>query len=199
MKRAVLLLATVLLATATINAQHLRLGLKAGMNFSSNSGEGMNTSMQQGLDVGAFAEVGLGKKWDFQPEIYYSHREPKRADNFKVYYNEEALSGSNTDIKLNYISVPLLVKYHVSSVISVEAGPQYNILFFEDDNLLKNDKDAFKKSDIGIAAGATLLLDKFRIYGRYTQGLTNGNDTGNKNGYKWKSHQLQLGVGFVIF
>jgi len=207
MKRALLMLAIVLVAVGA-NAQQkaqpkekrVHFGLKAGMNFSGLDGEGIQSSMQQGIDAGAFAEITLSKKWEFAPELYYSLHSLKRTSDFTSrYYELQGLPGSDEKIKLHYVSVPLLMRYHVSSVIAVEAGPQYNLLAYEDDNLLKESKPAFKKSELAVAAGATLTLEKFRIYGRYTLGVSDINGIETTKGYTWHSRQLQIGVGLQIF
>lgn len=206
MKRVLLMLAMVLVAAganAQQNAQpkekRVHFGLKAGMNFSGLDGEGIQSSMQQGLDAGVFAEVTLSKKWEFAPELYYSLHSLKRTSDFQSRYYEGGLVSSDEKIKLHYISLPLLMRFHVSSVIAVEAGPQYNLLAYEDDNLMKDSKPAFKKSELAVAAGATLTLEKFRIYGRYMLGISDVNNIGASKGYTWNSRQLQIGIGLQIF
>lgn len=186
-----------ILMTTVAGAQKINLGIKAGVNMSSNTGNGMKGTLQQGFDVGAFSEIKLAKKWAIHPELYYSHRSSERADNFMTYYVTEGVANADKDIKLNYVSLPVLLSYNISSVLSIQAGPQLNWLFFEDDNLLKNDRDAFKKTDLGIAGGVTLHLEKFRIYGRYTQGLSDVNGIDDR--HAWKSKQLQFGVAFSLF
>ena len=192
----ILLMAAIMVTTAA-GAQKINLGLKAGINMSANSGNGMSSSLQQGLDVGAFSEIALAKKWSINPELYFSHRSTQRADNFMTYYVSEGVSGSDKDIKLSYISVPVLLSYKLSSVISFQAGPQFNWLVFEDDNLLKNGRDAFTKTDLGVAGGVTLTLEKFRIYGRYTVGLSDVNGIDGR--HDWNTRQLQLGAAFSLF
>lgn len=208
MKRVFLLLVTVLVAAASASAQQkaqtkekrVHFGLKAGMNFSGLDGEGIQSSLQQGLDAGTFAEVTINKKWEFVPELYYSLHQLKRASDFTTrYYESQGLASADEKIKLHYVSLPLLMRYHVSSVIAVEAGPQYNLLAYEDDNLLKEGKAAFKKSELAVAAGATLTLEKFRIYGRYMMGVSDINNVGSTKGYTWHSKQLQIGIGVLIF
>lgn len=191
------LLIAAILMTTVAGAQKINLGLKAGINMSSNTGNGMKSSLQQGFDVGAFSEVALTKKWGIHPELYFSHRNLERSDDFKTYYVTEGRSNSDKDIKLNYISVPVLLSYKISSVLSVQAGPQFNWLIFDDENLLNTNRDAFKKTDMGIAGGVTLHLEKFRIYGRYTQGLSDNNGIDGR--HDWKSKQLQLGVALSLF
>jgi hypothetical protein len=197
MNRKWILLVMAISVAITAGAQKINAGLKFGLNMSANTGNGMSSSLQQGVDAGAFAEINLGKKWGIQPEVYFSQRNTRRGDDFTTYYVKDGLSGSDQSVKLSYISIPVLLSYKISSVFSVQAGPQMNFLVFENDNLLKNDRDAFKKTDLGVAGGLTLTLEKFRIYGRYTLGISNTNDVDDR--YEWKSRQLQIGVALSIF
>ena len=192
-----ILVVMAIMAATAMQAQEINVGLKAGLNLSANSGNGMNSSLQQGIDAGAFSEIYFGKKWGIQPELYFSQRNTRRAGDFTTYYVSDGLSSSNEAVKLSYISLPILLTYKISSVFSVQAGPQINFLVFEDDNLLKNDRRAFKKNDLAIAGGLTLTLEKFRIYGRYTVGMSDINDVDDR--YDWKSRQLQLGVALSLF
>jgi hypothetical protein len=197
MNRKWILLVMAISVAMAAGAQKINAGLKLGLNMSANTGNGMSSSLQQGVDAGAFAEINLGKKWGIQPEVYFSQRNTRRGDDFTKYYVTDGLSGSDQSVKLSYISVPVLLSYKISSVFSVQAGPQFDFLVFENDNLLKNDRDAFKKTDMGIAGGITLALEKFRIYGRYTVGVSNINDVDER--YEWKSRQLQIGVALSLF
>jgi hypothetical protein len=62
---------------------------------------------------------------------------------------------------------------------------------------LANAGDAFKSGDFALAFGAQVNLSVLRIYGRYNIGLSDVGDVTSQS--KWKSQQLQLGVGFAIF
>jgi hypothetical protein len=90
----------------------------------------------------------------------------------------------------------LLLNYHVSKGIVLQAGPQYGILLSQTKNLLENGRDAFKTGDFSMLGGLQLQLSSIRIYGRYAIGLSNLNDIDNKD--KWKNQSIQLGIGFAI-
>jgi hypothetical protein len=47
-----------------------------------------------------------------------------------------------------------------------------------------------------MVGGIQLNFSVLRIYGRYNVGLTNINEVSDQN--KWKSQQLQLGLGFKL-
>jgi hypothetical protein len=100
----------------------------------------------------------------------------------------------NQQIKLNYLSIPLLLRYNIGGILSLNAGPQFSILLNNDKTLLQNGQSAFKNGDFAMVAGAQLNFKFLRIYGRYNIGLQNINDIDNKD--KWTNQQIQAGIGF---
>ena len=99
-------------------------------------------------------------------------------------------------VKLNQLSIPLLLNYSPNKFVSFQAGPQYSILMNKDKTFIANGKDAFKTGDFSMLGGIQLNITKIRVYARYAVGLSNLNDIDDKE--KWKSQSVQLGVGFTL-
>jgi hypothetical protein len=100
------------------------------------------------------------------------------------------------DIKLNYLSIPILLTYRPTGIISFQAGPQFGILMSQSKSLLEDGKEAFKNGDFSLVGGVQLQLINFRVYGRYAIGLNNINDIDEQD--KWKNQTAQIGVGFMF-
>ena len=81
-------------------------------------------------------------------------------------------------------------------LLSLQAGPQFGILLNQDKNLVGDVKEAFKKGDFAIVAGAQLNLLKFKGGVRYQIGLSDINDVSNSN--KWKNTGFQIYIGVRI-
>ena len=176
------------------SAQWFHTGLKLGTNINKINGESFSNKFTYGYSAGAFAEIKLAKKWMIQPEVLFNQVNTDTSDRFSQLYK---ISPSTiTNIKLNYLSIPLLVNYKLSKIISLQAGPQYGILINQSDNLLENGKKAFKNGDFSLLGGVQIKLASVRIFGRYAVGLNNLNDIDNRD--KWKNQSIQLGVGFAI-
>jgi hypothetical protein len=94
---------------------------------------------------------------------------------------------------LNYLSIPLLLRYNIGNILSLNAGPQWSILLNEDKTLLQSGQSAFKDGDFAMVLGAQLNFKFLRVYGRYNIGLQNINDIDQKD--KWTNEQIQLGIG----
>lgn len=188
--------ALLLLSVVTVSqAQGVRAGIKAGANLNKISGQSFSDGFDLSYHFGGFLEVDLNKKWGVQPEILWSQSTSKPSS-FKTIYTTSVnpLLDGNQQIKLDYLTIPLLLRYNVGGILTLNAGPQFGILLKKDNTLLQNGQSAFKDGDFALVAGAQLNFKYLRIYGRYNIGLQNINDIDNKD--KWTNQQIQGGIGF---
>lgn len=182
--------------TAAYAQNTTHFGIKADANLFKLDGEGIQSKYTIGGQIGVFAYRDFSARWGFQPELLITQANPKKSDDFSAKYIHGSNVTANTNIKLNYITIPLLLRYNINDIITVNAGPQYSFLFFEDENLLNYDRRAFKRNDLGAAAGLTLTFQRLHVFGRYVWGFTNINDIDDR--YKWKTQQAQIGLGLNI-
>lgn len=196
MKKKLLLPVLVCLLVNLAHAQSFNLGIKGGLNFSENHGNGMSGSFKSGFDIGGYASIGFGK-WSIQPELYYSKRNPTAGDDFLTYYNIDGDTRYDKKANLSYISLPVYAHYAIKKWLAVGVGPQFNYIAFDDEDYRKDYKDAFKNIDIGVAGTVEITLDKVTFYARYYNGLTNINDIDNR--YSWKSRQIGVGIAYRIW
>ncbi|CAM1348252.1 porin family protein [Tenacibaculum crassostreae] len=197
MKKLLLVVAMVA-AGFTANAQDVKFGVKAGMNFASlNGGEEVkDLNSRTSFHVGAMAEISISDKFSFQPELLYS-AQGASADNFQ---------GNEADVtfKLDYITMPLMAKYYVAEGFSLEAGPQ---LAFNTTSKVKAEangqeatedmKDETNGFDFGLNFGLGYKLENGLNFGaRYNLGLSGiakDNDADSiKNGV------FQISVGYFF-
>ncbi|MES1216719.1 MAG: porin family protein [Bacteroidota bacterium] len=100
-----------------------KFGFVAGVNFSHmNFNKGVppppvpvSTNWRPGLFFGFLLQVQLANNLSLQPEYLYSQLGGE-------------IKSSKTVYKLNYLSMPVLLKYQVSSRIAAMAGPQFDLL-----------------------------------------------------------------------
>ncbi len=185
---------SLLLSTLIFSAAHsqFHLGIKGGANVNKLTGKSFNDEFSFGYHLGGFAEIGLGKKFSVQPEVVFNQFKQDTATKFSQVYKLDNLS----KVKLNYLSIPILLNYKASDFLSLQVGPQFGILMDQNAKLVQNGKDAFKKGDFSMLGGVQLKFSSVRIYGRYALGLSNLNDIDNQD--KWKSQSIQVGVGLAI-
>lgn len=194
MKKLFLSAAAFIITLSTLQAQGFKFGVKLGANLNKVTGQSFKEGYDLGYHVGAFTELGISKKFGIQPEVLFNQINTKRTSGFNEIYNQNNMNPSEIDLK--YLSIPILLKYNVAPFLSLNLGPQFGVLIDDKENLLDNGKSAFKKGDLAAVAGATLNISKLRVYGRYNIGLNNLNDIDNKD--KWKSQQVQLGLGLAL-
>ena len=196
MKKLLFLMAISLVGVISANAQRLDFGGKIGANLTKIDGVSFSDAYELSYHVGAFAEIDFSKNWGIQPELLFSQTTSKVDSGWHAIYGEAPSSLLSSDVKLNYLNIPILLRINAGNLLTFHVGPQFSILVNDNNSLVTNSKNAFKKGDLAAVLGAQINISKFRIYGRYNIGLANISDVDNPN--EWKSQQFQLGVGFKI-
>ena len=194
MKTKLVNLSVALLISQLMMAQ-FHLGIKAGANITKVDGKSFNEQFEYGYNVGGFAEIKLSDKFSFQPEVLFNQYTSTLDSSYKSIY-ENVITSDQTKVKLNYLTIPLLLDYKFLGPIHLQAGPQFGILMNQDKNFLQNGEAAFKNGDFSMALGAQVKLAQFRFTGRYLIGLSNINDIDNQD--KWKNEVIQLSVGIAL-
>ena len=189
------IVAVFFLMTTVSQAQTFKAGVKFGTTVNKLSGYSFSEKFSFGYHAGAFAEIKLSDRLFLQPEVLFSQVNTDTSNQFRQLYNLNATTISN--IKLSYLSVPLLLNYKLNKVIYLQAGPQYGILIDQNKNLLQNGREAFRSGDFSLLGGIQVKLANVRIYGRYAIGLQNINDIDNRD--QWKNQSVQVGIGFGLF
>ena len=171
------------------------LGVKAGLNVTKIDGQSFKDQFKYGYHLGGFAAIGLGDKFGLQPEVLYNQNTLRVDSSYTNAVN--IFQNGLTDVKLNYISIPILLNYKlIGKFITLQAGPQFGILIDQNRSLLQNGGDAFKKGDFSLLGGVQVKLGPLRVNGRYVVGLNNISDI--SDGSKWKSQGFQLSAGIAL-
>jgi hypothetical protein len=194
MKKLILsLFAITVIAAASYAQAGIRLGIKGGTNLTQLSGQSFDNGFKAGYQLGGFMEIDLTKSLGIQPEVLFSESAGRTASNLGTVLTN---LNSNQDVRLNYLSIPVLLRINANKMLTFVVGPQYSILINPHETTLQNGQDAFKSGDFAAVGGLQLNLSAFRIYGRYAIGLNNINDLANQD--SWKSQQIQLGIGLRL-
>jgi Outer membrane protein beta-barrel domain len=192
MKTKLFTLALLLFIGSSVFSQSFSFGIKGGANLGKISGQAFKDEFTLGYHAGAFASIGLGRKFAIQPEVLFSQVNVDTTTNFSDVY---AFKNINK-VQLKYLSIPILLNYKIARILTLQAGPQFGILLDKNKDLLQNGQDAFKQGNFALAAGLQLNLLKLRIYGRFIGGQTDINNFGGND--TWKTQSIQLGVGIAL-
>jgi len=160
----ILLLTTIALLglSKSIKAQNIDFGLKTGLNISNFTGGNADRNNLFSFHIGGFAEFELNENISLQPELLYS------------------MQGSEVEnvvkIKVDYLVIPLMLKYYLSEKVSVEVGPQMSFLVNDiaDFNDNRNDAETDASSfDFGLNLGFGYNINS-NLFAqvRYNYGIT---------------------------
>ncbi|GAA0189292.1 porin family protein [Fulvivirga kasyanovii] len=214
MKRILLITALFCISAGLANAQ-IKIGIKEGLNVASIDYTtpllDTETSALASFHLGAFFHYSLVEHFGLQAELMYSGQGAKI--DFKDY-------GVLTKNKLNYLSLPLLAKYHASSGFTAEAG--FSLDFLLSAKQSYEEIDAISGSGLQLTEqdlkdGLTGVDTKF-LFGvgyemasglsfnaRFAAGLSNISKSVDENDPNYIGEEesfnsvFQLGVGFPLY
>jgi len=178
-----LLSAFIVLVSNAVSAQ--TLGVRAGVNLSTISGDYYDSTTQTGYYAGIYKEIPVVKDMFFiQPELQYS---------------SEKFSTNLADYTIDYITVPVLAKVYVIKLFSFETGPQFGFKIndkTDPNSPLFTPQDDFETFNPAWAFGASLNLPfGLSINGRFISSFNSVFKDGNYND-QGKNQVFQIGAAF---
>ena len=182
MKKIILAALLFIAASTTSEAQLVKFGVKAGVNFANQTGDapGIDREGITSYHAGLVAEIKLLDRFAIQPELLYSTQGATYKNAVTEFKNE-----------LGYLSIPVMAKFYLTDSFSLEVGPQASFLLSEKDNVDFEDAETF---EFGVNAGLGFkLTENFFIQGRYGLGLTEAAKDADV-----KNSTVQLSVGFLF-
>ena len=203
MKKLLLSVFVMVATSSFVSAQDISFGAKAGVNFASIGGDDTeDVDSRTGFHVGVVSEIMFTEQFGLQPELLYSMQGAQ---------NEASDMGLTVkqELKLDYISLPILAKYKFTPGFSAHLGPQVGFLINAEseyeakyDGLTEREtediKDYMNNIDFGIAGGLGYELNMgVFVNARYYMGLSNIFDDGDSD-YSQHNNVLQLSVGYMF-
>jgi hypothetical protein len=195
MKTKFIILSAAVLFSVASRAQ-FHIGAKAGTNIIKVDGKSFKDQFRYGYHIGGFMEIKLSKKLELQPEFLFNQYATTLDSSFKSIYQNVFNPSYQSNVKLNYLSIPIILDYKLTDFLRLQVGPQFGVLIDQNRTILQNGGDAFKRGDLAMLGGAELKLGSLRFTGRYAIGLSNINDIDNQD--KWKTQGFQLSLGFAL-
>jgi len=184
MKKISLALVTIFSYSSLVAQEKPVFGLKAGLNVADIHIQNVDNAYNSrlGFHAGGVAHFHLSRKVAFQPEIQFSAQGAE-------------YKGSNNEVSLSYINIPLMFQYMFNNGFRIEAGPQVGLMVNAEDKIgnLELDRDNdFKGTDVSVGLGLNYLTySGLGFGGRYNFGLNNIYETGS-NDYANRVFQLSI-------
>ena len=180
----ILLTAAAVFAFSFANAQDVKFGAKAGLNFSSlANAEGAKT--QVGFHLGGYATISVSDKFAVQPELLYSAQGAK-------------FEGGS--LNLSYINIPVMAKFNVADKFNLEVGPQIGLLMSATAKSSAGSldvKEGYKTMDFGLNFGAGYdVAENINVGLRYCLGLSQLEKELASGETATKNTNIQLSLGY---
>ncbi|MFT4154006.1 porin family protein [Parafilimonas sp.] len=196
MKKTILLAVIILTAHAGFGQspwKRFHFGIKGGANYSDFTNAGFETEGLTGFHGGLIVNFDITDRLSIQEDFLYSTQGAKIKNGFSL---------KDQDLKLSYLSVPIVLKYHSNIGLYGEIGGQANMLLEDAKNT--GYKDFAEKIDAGAVAGIGYQFKTGPVKGlgigaRYYYGFTDvGKFTSSSIGSDFRNNVLQASV-FCIF
>ena len=184
MKKLLLFSALFLLFTVHTAQAQIEIGLKAGVNFASLTGDDFSDwDGKTGLHVGAYLIYMFSEALGIQVEALYSGVGGEFSD-----------SSFDSEFALDYLTFPILLRLHILAGLHAVAGLQLAFLLSAEDGDT-DISDFITSTDFSAVLGVAYTILRFNFFARYLIGLTEIDDSGS---FDAKNGVFQLGVGFRL-
>lgn len=180
-------------------------GIKAGVNVSSISDDGFDdTKSKVGFNGGLFLNAPLSEQFSIQPEVLYSQLGAKTDYTF-------AGTTFENELKLDYITVPVMFQFRATPSFYLEAGPEFGFLVSAKNKATVSnnngsasdtdelDKDDFNSFNMGLGLGLGYdITPNFGINARYVAGFSDVTKPASdpSTDAKNRNNNFQAGVYF---
>ena len=153
------------------NTNNVQLGARGGVNFSSVASDDVDSpDSRTSFYLGLLAEAPLSDKVSLQPEVFYS------GQGFDV---TDEPDSPDVQFQVDYIQVPVLLKFYIADGLNIQAGPQFGFKVKEELDFEPGedsgafDSDSIKGFDFQGTAGVEYkFASGFFIQGRYSYGFS---------------------------
>ena len=182
MKKLLIVMITIGLSSQAF-AQGIDFGIKAGVNFASIA-DATGLDNRTGFVAGIFVGGKLGDKLGVQADLLYSQ------------LGAEFTAGK---FDLDYVNVPIVLKYFITDAFHFHAGPQFGVLVNDNvtaiggviDDIATNNFDLSGVVGVGVDLPMGIRLD-----GRYNFGLSDVLDNPENKESNGKNSVITLSVGY---
>jgi len=176
----------------------VRFGVKAGLNFSHmNFSKGspppeipISTNWQPGILIGVAVIIPVLENFYFQPEYLFTQMGGK-------------VEEENLQYKINYISLPVILKYRVFNRLSLLGGPQFDLLINGNEEMGGNNSSiehSIEHRSIGIMGGVEVsLFPKLSVGCRYIHGFNHIGLSRQSNVQEFKFQSFQISATYLLF
>ncbi|MHA7057179.1 porin family protein [Aquimarina sp. M1] len=184
MNKILLIIFTLLINIVTLKGQESRYGIRIGANVSAINSDDITGDLDQsriGLVVGFLADFRLTDKLRLQPEFQYSGQGNK-----------------DKDLRIDYLQVPVLLKYNITDLFNIQLGPQAGIKIWEWEDNQGGNTDFGTFDFAGVIGVGANITDNFFVDLRYAFGLSNVFDDGAGLNIDGTNRNIQLSVGYRL-
>ncbi len=173
------------------NAQSLRYGVKGGLNISQFTKTENEMNPKMGFHLGGLVEFQVTQKFYVQPELLFS-----------TLGANQYINTVNQDIRLSYLSIPVVGKFYLKGGFCIEGGvyASFNVGATQGKN--ENSislSETTSSLDYGVCAGINYILPNSLSFGaRFNMGTNGAFENDDETQNTVQNAFLQLSVAYFL-
>jgi hypothetical protein len=158
------LLTTSALSQAFFPENKFRIGIKGGLNLAQIYVEQWpDRNSREGINSGVFFKIPLGTFVSVEPELLYSQK--------GVTINSFPRTRQSSNLKLDYMEVPLFISLDLGSVVDIKGGFYGGYLIHHKNDAGFEGISDYRRLDAGFSAAFSFEFKYFIAGLQYSQGL----------------------------
>ncbi len=159
-------------------------------NVGGNNAAGLKYNTKTSFGGGIWINVPLSRSLSLETQgVFSTYR-----------YQPDFMFGTEFKGSMEYVSIPLFLKFHIANALALTAGAQFDFLTAVRDVNNFSNKDSLMKFSRSLTGGFELFpRSRFTFFGRYLHGLTNMNNSGLPNRPELNNRNIQLGFKLKLF
>lgn len=215
-KTTIALMCMILTAGAAMAQKAFTFGPKISVDYTHFWGKETMHGGQLNYQAGLFMEYRFNDKFSIAPEIVFAAQggkndgivgfDPQHPYSSYVTPYGEGLVNADYIYNMNYINIPVMLKYYVTPKWSIDFGLQLGLNVYHKCTIKGTNtdyketvdlKDSAKSVDFGLGLGVTYnITENVFVQARYTLGLTDAIENKVEWGEKAKNGNAQIAIGF---
>ena len=185
-------LTIILFISSNINAQNFKAGLKTGISTSQVSGDNLAGFNKAGIIIGGFVNRNINQLLSLQFEIIFIQKGSSNTNKNNLI----------SDIHLDYIEVPLLLKYRQSEKIYIESGIHTSALingYYHDLYGELDSQNQFDNFELGYIIGIIYKINsKLSLNTRASNSIIPFAEHASGQTYRFNKGKYNTGLSFIL-
>ena len=191
-KKITIIIVVILLISNNIYTQEFKAGINIGISTTQVSGDNLAGFHKAGIILGGFVNRNINQLLSLQLEMMFIQKGSSNTNKNNLI----------ADVYLDYIEVPLLIKYRQSENISIESGIHTSALingYYHDLYGKLDNQTGFDNFDLGVSLGVTYKINNnLSLNTKVSNSIIPIAEHASGQTYRFNKGKYNTGLNFIL-